>query len=215
MDKPEQTFEGGTIIRPTLEKGKQVVFPLFPVSVYVVPYEKDFTKELEFIKTCKYRFSGTNYISEDTFILKHKELSNLSAFIQQHLDIFSKEMLQLNHSLVPTQSWVNKNPKQSWHHRHSHPNSILSGVFYLSTNKTSPIHFSSRDISSFHVEHARLSGCFFPVRTGDLIIFPSDLTHGVPSNQEDEERISLSFNTFSAGPIGNKENLTYLDISVK
>ena len=214
MDKAEQTFEGGTIRRPDLEKGKQVVFPLFPTSVYVVPYEKDLTKELEFTKTCKYRSSGTNYISEDTFILKHKKLSTLNTFIQQHLDNFSKNMLQLKHSLIPTQSWLNKSPKESWHPSHTHPNSILSGVFYLSINKSCPIHFSKEE-SSFHVGHARLSGCFFPAQSGDLMIFPSTLTHGVPSNKSNEERISLSFNTFSSGPIGNIENLTYLNLSAE
>lgn len=217
MDKKiaaEDIFQGGTIRRPDLEKGKQVVFPLFPTPLYVVPYGKDLTKELEFIKTCKYNFSGTNYTSVDTFILKHEELSDLSTFIHQHLAIFSKNIFELNHPLITTQSWINKNPKESWHTRHTHPNSIVSGVFYLSINKSCPIHFSHEE-SAFHVTHARLSGCFYPAQVGDLLIFPSTLTHGVPTNKEDEERISISFNTFSSGPIGNMKNLTYLNLSAQ
>ena len=43
-------------------------------------------------------------------------------------------------------------------------------------------------------------------------MFPSNLRHSVPMNQGDEERISLSFNTFSVDVLGSEENLTHLDI---
>ena len=43
-------------------------------------------------------------------------------------------------------------------------------------------------------------------------LFPSSLKHSVPVNQGDEERISLSFNTFSIDTLGSEENLTHLDL---
>ena len=48
--------------------------------------------------------------------------------------------------------------------------------------------------------------------SGELILFPSNLRHSVPINQGDEERISLSFNTFSIDELGSKDSLTHLDI---
>ena len=51
-----------------------------------------------------------------------------------------------------------------------------------------------------------------PLKMVELIIFPSHLTHGVPANQSDEARISLSFNTWVKGNLGNKKHLTYLPL---
>ena len=41
-----------------------------------------------------------------------------------------------------------------------------------------------------------------------IIIFPSNLKHSVNKIIEDKTRISLSFNSFVKGRIGNKEDLT-------
>ena len=35
---------------------------------------------------------------------------------------------------------------------------------------------------------------------------------GVPENKSNEERISMSFNTFSLGTLGTKADLTYLNV---
>ena len=48
--------------------------------------------------------------------------------------------------------------------------------------------------------------------TGDLIIFPSHLTHMVQTKQGDGTRISISFNTFLKGYIGSDESLTGLHL---
>ena len=46
----------------------------------------------------------------------------------------------------------------------------------------------------------------------ELILFPSSLKHSVPINQGDEDRISVSFNTFCIDAIGSEQSLTHLDI---
>ena len=53
---------------------------------------------------------------------------------------------------------------------------------------------------------------YLPCTDGELIIFPSDLNHHVPTNTSDEERISMSFNTFSIDTLGSENSLTHLDI---
>lgn len=47
-----------------------------------------------------------------------------------------------------------------------------------------------------------------PVKEGMIIIFPSNLKHSVDKVKEDKTRISLSFNSFVKGSLGDKENLT-------
>ena len=49
-----------------------------------------------------------------------------------------------------------------------------------------------------------------PMKAGELILFTSNLPHAVPHNPYDEERISLSFNTWAKGNMGDITSLTYL-----
>ena len=51
-----------------------------------------------------------------------------------------------------------------------------------------------------------------PMKRGELILFPSNLTHSVPTNLGEEERISLSFNTWPKGNMGDIKSLTYLPL---
>ena len=53
---------------------------------------------------------------------------------------------------------------------------------------------------------------FFPVKTGDLIMFPSSTTHQVETKQGNNTRISLAFNTFISGLIGEPECLNELNL---
>ena len=51
---------------------------------------------------------------------------------------------------------------------------------------------------------------WYPVQTGDVILFPSTLNHGVDKKKGTNTRISLSFNTFIKGKLGENANLTEL-----
>jgi hypothetical protein len=57
-----------------------------------------------------------------------------------------------------------------------------------------------------------LKAWWFEVGTGDLVLFPSSLTHMVETVKGDQTRISLSFNTFPVGNIGEEVSLTGLQI---
>lgn len=96
-------------------------------------------------------------------------------------------------------AWLNINKKHEYNLVHTHPQSSLSGVLYLSTNKRSgdivfynpaPVqHYPSiSTLPKFPSQHA------FTPENGDVIIFPSYLEHCVMPNLSDEDRISISFN---------------------
>jgi hypothetical protein len=53
---------------------------------------------------------------------------------------------------------------------------------------------------------------WFEVGAGDLILFPSHLTHMVQTKEDDNTRISIAFNTFLKGYIGSDESLTGLHL---
>ena len=111
-----------------------------------------------------------------------------------------------------TQSWLNWTNKGQHHHEHQHPNSFLSGVFYLNVAPSDEITFHRlREPSSF-VLHAELensnkynsSAWSLPAASGVLYIFPSWLRHSVEIKEEEGLRISLAFNSFLRGEIGRQ-----------
>ena len=136
----------------------------------------------------------------------------------ESLNKYTKNISQSDQRLVITQCWANKNPPGSKHHEHVHPNSILSGVFYLKQDKTlPPIQFNKSiqgamklDPKKYNVLNSEMF--LLPCVAGELLLFPSSLKHSVPTNMGKESRISLSFNTFSIDTLGNKDILTHLDI---
>ena len=54
------------------------------------------------------------------------------------------------------------------------------------------------------------SSWWLPVETGKLMLFPSSLQHSVAPVTADDTRISLAFNTFPVGYVGDESSLTAL-----
>ncbi len=202
---------------------------LFPIPVLICPYPTDYSKELEWIKNCETRkenkgeSTGQGYVhynrqSEDTFVLDKPELANIRAFIEAKLHKFVTEIMASTDKLVITQSWLNKNKKGESHHEHVHPNSMVSGVWYPQIHEQlPPIQFRSRnqrDIALQTEKYNTFNSATFmlPMKRGELILFPSNLTHSVPVNNSEEERISLSFNSWPKGNMGDIKSLTYLPL---
>ena len=199
---------------------KEELLQLFPTPLLIVPYEEPIDKELAYLKTISYREQqqNGNYRSDDSYLLRKEELNNIKNFLSESIDKFTKNVLQSKQRLVITQSWANRNPKGSKHHEHVHPNSIISGVMYFQINeKLPPIQFSKANQDGMKLEpikynYVNSESFMLPCKPGELILFPSSLKHSVPINQGDEDRISVSFNTFCIDVIGSEQALTHLDI---
>ena len=199
---------------------------LFPIPVMICPYPVDYTKELDWIRNQETRKENRgentnihyNRQSEDTFVLDKPELANIRAFIEAKLHKFVTEIMASTDKLVITQSWLNKNKKGESHHEHVHPNSMVSGVWYPQIHEQlPPIQFRSRgqrDVSLQTEKYNTFNSATFllPMKRGELILFPSNLTHSVPVNNSEEERISLSFNSWPKGNMGDIKSLTYLPL---
>ena len=96
--------------------------------------------------------------------------------------------------------WVNINPKYSYNQAHVHPESRLSGVFYVDAPEKSGDICFSRDngyaLGTVAPELTRYSGVEmkYPAKTNRMLIFPACVEHHVKPNLSDEDRISISFN---------------------
>ena len=199
---------------------KDELLMVFPTPVQIYKYEDSIEKELKYIEDIEWlpQVQNGNFKTKDSYLTKHEQLKDLTSFFKECIDDYCNTIINSEQRLVITQLWGNRNPKGSKHHEHVHPNSIISGVFYLRQDpKLPPIQFSKSNQDSMKLDPRKYNSYnaetfLLPCTSGELILFPSNLRHSVPVNQGDEERISLSFNTFSVDALGSEENLTHLDI---
>ena len=198
---------------------------VFPTPVYIVKRDTNLSpkeaKEIRKIidKEGMYINVG-NTTSNNSYIFNGK-LKNIKQFCEEQLNIYVKEVINPKEELdiYITQSWLNITKPGEFHHEHSHQNSIVSGVFYISTEEDDKITFSDpnvklRELIKFEQKEYNpfnSSSWFFPSITNELILFPSWLNHKVEVNEKaTTDRISISFNTFVKGTLGSRIELTEL-----
>lgn len=91
--------------------------------------------------------------------------------------------------------WVNLMPKHCYHAFHFHPNSVVSGTFYLVVPKNaSPLKIEDPRAGLFMASPPRPIQVNLIPKAGEVILFESWLKHEVPPHASNETRISVSFN---------------------
>jgi uncharacterized protein (TIGR02466 family) len=194
---------------------------IFPTPIYISKLNRELTnKELLFIDKTKSDCNKNegNITSNDNYILNNKSFKNLKEELDLIIKDYFNKIISPANNITPyiTQSWLNYTETNQYHHKHTHPNSLVSGVFYInSNNEFDKIKFFKEDYKTIRPEVKdwniwNSESWWFPVKTGDVILFPSSLTHMVETKQGDNTRISLAFNVFIKGTIGNNKSLTEL-----
>jgi uncharacterized protein (TIGR02466 family) len=194
---------------------------LFPTAVGFSKLERELTEdELKFIKEqVRYPNEG-NTTSENRKLLKSVEMTEIREFIEDAMLDYFKSVYAPKFDVTPyiTQSWANFTDPGQYHHKHAHPNSVISGVFYPQADRKSDKIYFYKDgyeqikIPASDYNPHNSESWWYETGTGDLIIFPSNLTHMVQTKQGDGTRISISFNTFVKGYIGSDDSLTGLHL---
>jgi len=192
---------------------------LFPTTLLVTKYEGDFKKEFKYIRQLEYekqQITGV-FRSKDSYLMKHPELSKLKEFFLEGLDKYTASILGTDKKLSITQAWIQRNVHHSLTHEHTHPNSIVSGVFYFRNEKHAGISFNKAVIDRImlpRVKNHRLNSdsWHFEPESGELILFPSSTRHSVPPNVKEESRYCISFNSFCFDELGDQSLSTHLNI---
>ena len=193
---------------------------LFPCPVYVTQRDSNLNstegKEIEDIFEEGMYTNQSNSTSNNSYIFDTR-LNKLKRFCEEHIKSYVKEIINPKEELdfYITQSWLNVTRPGEQHHKHIHQNSIISGVFYVSSVEDDKIMFY--DPNDKLKERIRIlpkefniwnsASWFFPVEKNNLMLFPSWLGHGVNQNKNaTTDRISISFNVFAKGIFGNSDN---------
>jgi uncharacterized protein (TIGR02466 family) len=192
---------------------------LFPTAVGFYELDKPLSdKEVRFIKDLETRTNEGNTTSLNNYILKSKEMKRIAAFIDQCVQDYFKAVYAPQHNVKPyiTQSWANYTNKGQFHHKHQHPNSFISGVFYVAADPAKDRIFFYKDgyqqimVKTESWNQWNSESWWYEVDAGKVVLFPSHLTHMVETVQSEDTRISIAFNTFLEGVIGDSQNLTEL-----
>ena len=214
--------------RTTDDKPIAEIMNLFPTPLLYGALDRDLT---EAERNCidglcevhNMRSNGNaNSISKDTYVLRQPQLQDLSLWLTKMTNQFMYNIFapEGEFGLYITQSWLNVTKPGQFHHRHRHPNSVFSGTFYVQTIPNDTIQVFSNIMShpllyayDCDFKNQNMHNAFSysqPIKTNSIVIFSSNLEHRVPTNNSNKTRISLAFNTFLRGKVGNSTDLTEL-----
>jgi uncharacterized protein (TIGR02466 family) len=202
---------------------KDTIHSLFPVPIYQTSLDRNFsTKENLFFnkQKNKTRKIEGNSVSLNTYILEDPCLKQLKKELLNAVDKYYINIIDAKDKINPyiTQSWLNYSNKGDYHHSHEHPNSLVSGVFYIKADEQKDkITFHKNFYSTIKLRPKNYNlwnslSWWIPVKSGDILLFPSYLNHSVETKEDNDIRISLAFNTFLKGSLGNNRDLSELNL---
>lgn len=155
--------------------------------------------------TANYPLGYTSYGSMDRLHRFSSTFDGLRERIDAHVATYARELdWDLRGGrLEMTDCWLNIMPRGCTHSFHVHPQSVVSGTYYVQTPKGCPgLKFEDprltklmaappRRAQARQQQRAHIS---YPARAGNVILFESWLRHEVPASAVDEDRVSISFN---------------------
>ena len=207
------------------ESMESAVMNLFATPLYRSQLGRTFSEaELQFIQSelgDPIR-AIANHSSKNKNVLASEAMSGIRAVLQACLDDYFTKIYNSSNdvSLQITQSWLTLSRRGESHHSHSHPNSVVSGVLYINLADNDGINFYRNEDRVWY-ELLRSADTYYnaykyfiKASIGDILLFPSNVHHGVQEVEQDINRISLSFNTFFSGELGRDEFSNALKISI-
>jgi uncharacterized protein (TIGR02466 family) len=143
---------------------------------------------------------------QSNFIDDLPQVQPLIEQINQRLEQLRDDVKFIDQAFLRVESmWININHPYSYNSNHIHPNSYISGVYYVKVPENSgnlvlrhpsnliSIFTPSDVIKQFNTMNS--SKWNIIPNDGDLVMFPSWIEHEVTQNISGEDRISFAFNT--------------------
>lgn len=203
------------------------IINLFPTPILATRLPEELSSVISFFDNQELSKEGDsdNYgeHSKDSYILDKPECKDLSSFILKQVYEFGSNVLGYDYdSYKFSQSWLSFKQPGQHHAAHTHPNSLISGVFYYGPIEpnTPAINFH-KFVASVNVSYVKPKvkpqtseyledNVSFSVEPGLMILFPSHLMHSVPTNKTNTVRCSLAFNIVPTVGFGDHRELTEL-----
>ena len=207
-----------------LKAEKTEMLPLFPTFVWkteltseaYTPINRDIRSKIAELMGGQIRIGSQQSFQTAQDLYRYPEFGQLIGLIQSAVSgVFDYLKIEVENAAI-TGCWANVNGVGARHRQHTHPNNLLSGVYYVNTSSGSDkITFDDPRVQSYVIyprfkeptieNSAEIN---ITAREGTLLVFPAWLQHRVGPNESNSERISVSFNAMvsfraSAGQAGS------------
>ena len=196
------------------------IVPLFAKPLVKFSLETEHEKWTEILEE---RCNEENYLAmEDNYFIK--DLNKDPVFDKLQDDIMHCVRYMVNdvyefkdiEPYMVTMWGVGVKPT-SYVRTHYHSNSFISGVYYPGDMDYAPLRFYDTINSTIRPNIKKVNILNVPNSIqkpmgGDLFLFPSQLKHDTLPNNTDGIRLSISFNVWIKGIVGDETSLTYLEL---
>jgi len=203
---------------------------LFPIPILETKIPQKYSNIVKFFDSQemekeKVDFSNYGFRSKNINILDLPECKSLKKYILDIASKYSYNILGYDYKKYKfSLSWISHKEPNTQHQRHTHANSIISGVFFYGNfDKNTPsLNFHAKSTNYEYTNCIQLkrrldsnkkfydNNITVKFTPGLLLLFPSYLPHSVPSNSTTKTRKSLAFNIVPKKGFGDSSSLTKL-----
>lgn len=201
------------------------IHPLFPTALYVNTYEGDTSEIVRYFDSQPMNPASQGAygeISKNSYIIDHPVCKPLNDFFMKCFEEYATNIMRYRYKKLEfAQSWLTYKQPGMFHKAHTHPNTLLAGVFYYDVQPNDAAICFSKDVKSFgrsSFEPSLLDDyqnhtfsqeeIYFTPQQNNFIIFPSWLSHGVPPNRTNRVRKALGVNALTKGTLGDRETIS-------
>lgn len=181
---------------------KEILDLGFPFFEFRYPNLEKVDRILTQVEEMEYAKNDINVISVNPFYD-----GEMFTWFNECLTMIRDQYYSETVNLTIVDSWANKTKLNQQHHFHHHPNSIVSGILYLTDCESSKTVFTYPNPwfkQCLFLRFAKLNvdrnlKLTIKPEKGKLILFPSTVFHETEVLKENMIRYSISFNTFVTG----------------
>jgi hypothetical protein len=208
-----------------IENPNAKVFSMFPTPLYSTVYTGDTAEIIKYFDSCEMeevKDGAYGIVSKNTYVIDNPICKPLANFIMDCFKDFATNVMRYKYEeLQFAQSWVTHKLPGQFHKAHTHPNTLLAGVFYYDTQPGDAAICFSKDFAAIgrpYLEPSLLDDfqqhpfsqeeMYFIPQRNSFIIFPSFVTHGVPPNTTNRVRKALGVNVLTKSTFGDQKTIS-------
>ena len=166
----------------------------------LLPLCKEIRKETDDMSGLPWNCNVWSTYAYDDQLFKRSEFQEVSraiaTYVRSYLD---RRQWKGDAKILMTELWVNHQDKYQYQEYHDHRERIISGIYYIDVPEGAPGIMMKTPLKAnfddlFFNEDAVQEVNHLKIETGDILLFPSWLDHGVKANMTDSHRVNVSFN---------------------